>query len=229
MARGKTLLQLTEAVRNECRRSSNTSRGVDALNNIKQVIKRVYETVYDEFDWPHLNVTRDITTNAGQIHYDFPDDLLAEDIDNKVKFLYGSQWQDVSYGIDADDYTIFNSDNDERSDPILKWDILNTGTEGQIEVWPRPKTSAKIRLKGKKSFVELVTDSDVCLLDSVAITLIASSEILQASESPDWQTKRDAGYARLNRVRARITKSKRYSLSGEDLSNTRSTPHEIEV
>ena len=44
-------------------------------------------------------------------------------------------------GIGFDHYAQYHSDDDERADPVLAWDIRWRSTVEQIEVWPIPDSS----------------------------------------------------------------------------------------
>ena len=56
MARGKQLTQLIDELRAEVGHAVSVSVGVDNLPAIKQIIRRTQETLYDDFDWPHLRI-----------------------------------------------------------------------------------------------------------------------------------------------------------------------------
>ena len=211
MAVGKTLLQLTEAVRSECRRSTSASRGIDELGYLQQVIRRHYEAFYDEYDWPHLKVVRDKSLAAGSRYYDFPADLDFMRV-KKVKHQWGDLWLDVEYGIGEDQYSVFDSDNDERTDPVERWDIIDAGAGAQIEVWPIPATAGTLRLRGIRAKNELVANDDTCDIDDQLIVLAASAEILGGAGQKDADAKLSALARRLNTLKARNFKRKTMSL-----------------
>lgn len=210
MARNKTLLQLTEEVRAETRRSTSASRGIDDLDHIRQVIRRIYEQFYDDYDWPHTKVMRDITIAAGSRYYDFPTDVDYERV-RTVKYDYGTIWTDVEYGITDDEYSAFDT---ERTDPILKWDIIDAGSGEQIEVWPLPASAGTLRIRGIRNKTELVSNSDICDLDSTLIVMFAAAEILASAGQKDATLKLQAGQKRLNSLRARSFKRKKMDMPG---------------
>lgn len=78
MARGKTLGQLVVALRHEARHSPDAALGLNTLASIKEALARTQERLYDAYDWPFLNIYRDIVTVPGQRYYDFPTDLNPE-------------------------------------------------------------------------------------------------------------------------------------------------------
>lgn len=209
MSRGKTLSQLTEELRAECRKSTSTSRGIDNLENLQQVIKRVYEALYDRYDWPHLNVRRDKALSAGQRYYDFPDDLDFESIrPDSMRYQYAGSWPELEYGICSEDFVTYDSDNGDRSEPVLKWDVIDAGAGDQIEVWPIPAVDGVIRMEGKKKFEPLVEPSDKAKIDSIAIIMFAAAEILASTNQKDSQAKLAQAQDRINSLMGRFSKKK---------------------
>lgn len=214
MALGKTLLQLTEQVRAECRRSTSASRGIDELGYLHQVIRRHYEAFFDEYDWPHLKVVRDKTLAAGQRYYDFPTDLDYLRI-KEARYYWGNIWITLDFGIDDDQYSAFNSDNDERNDPVERWDIIDAGSGAQIEVWPLPGSTGTLRFRGVRAKTELVDNADVCDIDDQLVVLAASAEILGGAGQKDADAKLSALQRRLATLRARNFKRKTMSMGGQ--------------
>lgn len=188
MARNKQLSQLVSLLRSQTGRSQSVSIGVSELDNLKDTIRRHYEHLYEDYDWPHLRIERSITINAGQRYYDMPDDMDFDRIE-EIKYKYGNVYVPVERGISFDDYSIFDSNADERSSPMLKWDIRNTGTKEQIEIWPISNTSASLHFVGIKKFTPLIQEADRALLDDWLVVLHAAAEVLARQESPDAEAK----------------------------------------
>ena len=204
MAVGKTLLQLTEAVRAECRRSTNASRGIDDLVYLHQVIRRNYEELYDEYDWPRKKVIRDISIQAGSYIYDFPTDLDYERIQT-VRFKWGDQWLPVIYGITDDNYSVWDPENNERNDPVNNWGILDVGQGAQLEVWPLPASAGTLRLRGIKNRNELISNSDICDIDDLMVILHASAEVLGGAGQKDADLKLAKAAKRLHKMKSRAS------------------------
>lgn len=204
MARGTTFNNLVEMVREECRRSTSSSRGIDNRAYIERVIKRHYETLYDDYEWPFLKVIRDINISAGQRYYDFPTDLNFERM-YQVSILDGDAWVWLPFGITDTDYTAHDSDNDDRSDPILKYDVRYTTSSQQLEVWPMPASNVTggLRLRGIKTKTELVANSSRCDIDDLIVVLFASADVLtDAEQSAAAKNRLGAAQARLSKVRS---------------------------
>lgn len=200
MARGTTLSELRELVRAEARLSTNTSRGIDNNDYIDRLIKRVYETLWDDHDWPFLRVRREDsgkTIQAGQRYYDYPDDMSVETIE-EVWAKFGSVWHKLEYGIPPDVYNDLDSDDDERSDPPLRWQMRD---EDQFEIWPMPASNdGELRFVGKRKFVQLVATTDRAEIDDIAISLICAGEILASQKQADAQTKFDQAVRRIQKL-----------------------------
>lgn len=213
MARGKTLLQLTEQLRAECRRSTSASRGIDDLTYLHQVLRRTQEFLYDEYDWPFLRAKREETLSAGQRYYDFPVDMALEGVES-VWVKDGDVWLPVERGIGPKEYTAYNSDADVRADPVLRWDVIDTGAL-QFEVWPIPASAHTLRMDGKRALGDLIANDDTADLDDILIVLFAAAEVLDASDQKDADTKRAAANRRLHQMKVRTRKSRSVNMTGE--------------
>lgn len=204
MARNVQFLSLVTRLRNELRRSSDVAVSSSDVAELKQVINRNYETLYADYDWPHLRTVFDkVPLSAGQYHYDFPSTLDPERVEDVVVW-FNAQPLPLDRGINFDDYAVHDSAEDERADPAQKWDVRWTGSATQYEVWPIPDTSEQeIQFIGIKKFERLVNDSDLCRLDDNLIVAFSAAEIAAAQESKDADRKLAAAQTIYNRLRGR--------------------------
>lgn len=196
MARGTQLQKLVAQLRAETGRSQSVSVGVAELDNLKNLLARTQEVLYDDYAWPFLRVERSITLNAGQRYYDFPDDLDFDRIED-VKYKYNNVYTELERGIGFDDHSIFDSNADERSSPALKWDVRNTGSGEQLEIWPIPNETNSLHFFGTKQLARLVEDDDRADLDDRLIVLFAAAEMLARQKSNDARAKLEQANARL--------------------------------
>jgi len=196
MARNKQLLELVAQLRAETGRSQNVAVGVDEVENLKEVLRRTQEVLYDDYEWPHLRVERSISLAAGQRYYDFPSDL---DFDRMidVKYKYNNVYIQLERGISFDDFSIFDSNADERSSPALKWDVRNTGSGEQLEIWPIPPATDSVHFFGTKQLGDLIQEADTADLDDRLIVLFAAAEILARQKSGDAKLKVEQANNRL--------------------------------
>lgn len=199
MARKTQLLSLVAQLRAETGRSQSVAVGVDELDNIKEHLRRVQEQLYDDYDWPFMMVQRTVALADGQKNYDFPSDLPFENITD-VSLNYNDVYQEITRGIIPSDYSSFdsNASTPEKSSPALKWDIRETGTTEQIEVWPIPNDNIQtLYLWGKKALADLIQESDTADLDDRLIVLYTAAEMLARQESADAQAKLEQANKRL--------------------------------
>jgi len=187
MARGTQLLQLVAQLRAETGRSMDVSAGVSELDGLKEQIRRVQKEKYEEYDWPHMIVERSVNLQAGQRYYDLPEDLNFDRI-TQIKYKYNNNYTDIDRGIDFSDYSIYDSNNDERSSLIMKWDIRNIEGTEQIEVWPIPNTNdQKLYFLGVKTLNPLIEESDRAELDDTLIVINAAAEMLSSMKGQGMQ------------------------------------------
>lgn len=183
MARGKQFLSLVTTLRDELGRSNSVAVGVDDLPRLKNAINRAYENVADTYTWPHLRTTVDqIALNAGQRFYDLPSVIDFDKIE-QARIWFTALPIRIRRGISLDQYIVYNSQLDQRSDPVMRWDIRWMVTVEQIEVWPIPASSSQtLQFIGQTKITRMVNDADVALLDDWLIVLKAKESLTKPGD-----------------------------------------------
>lgn len=191
-------------LRAETSRSLSPAVGVDDIQNLTVVIQRVQETLYDEYDWPHMReVFSAVPLLAGQRYYDLPTGLNYDRIE-EASIRISTMPVPFQRGIDFSCYAAFDSDAGVRASPAIRWDIRSVAAAEQIEVWPIPSdNSSSMQFKGIRKLRRLVDNDDVADLDDRLIVLFAAAEILAHSEAPDAKMKLSAAQALLARLKGR--------------------------
>lgn len=192
MARYTTLIRLLDKLRAEARLSKNPAHNTQARESHIDVLNRVQETLWADFDWPHLRVERQIAVQAGQRYYDFPTDLDMDRVE-KLEVYDGSGWLPLRYGIAGSEYSTYNSDLDERANPVRAWKFY----EGEdFEVWPISDVNGDattrenyLKFTGIKKYQPMVADADTADLDDNLIVLYAAAEILASQGAKDADVK----------------------------------------
>lgn len=202
MARGKTLTELLEQLRAEIGHSVNPNIGLAMLEPLRNIIRRNYEWLYDDYDWSFLKVWRDKDLAAGQFLYDFPTDMNLERIEQVWTTNGGSQWVEITKNIlEVSDYNSFDTSSDVRSSPMRKWRIYSGE---QFEAWPIPATNVeKVKFVGIKEANELIDDDDTCDLDDRMITLFSAAEYLARQKMSDAKVKLELATERLSKMKKR--------------------------
>lgn len=208
MARGTSLGELTTQLRVAARYDPNPALSLNMVPLMQQTLKDTQERLYDEFDWPFLKVRRDKTMAAGQRYYDIPTDLNLERI-IAVDIRYSGKWLPVERGITLDHYNAQDSDDDIRLDPVVRWDVTDTGDGEQIEVWPIPATDgALLRFTGIRKLNALIATADRADLDDQLIILFSAGELLGGAKNPAAQIKFAQGKKRKETLQGRVTKTR---------------------
>lgn len=180
-----TLSAMVEDLRLETGRSANVNFGQDEYASLVRLLQRTQDNLYWDYEWPFLKARRDVDLAAGSRYYDFPSDMNSERI-FKVSTKIGNVWETVTRGIDMDDYSIRDSDNDSRQDPLLKWDIIDAGSGEQFEAWPIPASDdLVVRFEGFKKIATFISDDDVCTLEPDLVVLFAAAKLLAREKSAD--------------------------------------------
>jgi len=204
MARGTTLGDLVTKLKAEAGHSSAINLTVDKADAFKQTLRHVQEQLYYDYDWPHLRIVASKTMAAGSRFYDVPVDATYGTINfdriEAVECEYNDSFIEVGRGIGFGEYNQYDPADDERSDPVLRWDVRWTGSKAQIEVWPLPSSATKLWFRGIRDLSALTSNSDTADLDDNMIVLYAAAEILARQKSEDARAKLAAAqslYARL--------------------------------
>lgn len=216
MARNVTLGQLIDDVRAEAGHSLQPSLGAAMRDVIVNVLQRQQRRLWEDYDWPHLRVTRDVVAAAGQRYYNIPTDLTLERIE-RVEFKDGDRWHPLVYGIGAQEHNQYDSDSDIRSWPVTHWYPYD---ETQFEAWPIPSQdgaaagSGLIRFTGIRNLDPLVAQGDRADLDDTLLVLFSAAEILAREKAPDASLKLQMAEKHYARLKGRASKGASISLLG---------------
>lgn len=220
MARGTQLTVMIEDLRSEVGHSLQASLGKQTRDVLINTLQRTQKRLWNDYSWPFLSIRRDISTADNQRYYDIPADLVFERIE-RVEFKWGDQWHKIEYGIGAEEYNQYDSDQGVKSYPVYRYDAYEGN---QIEIWPIPNVdtnattgSGKLRITGTKNLSNFISDSDTADLDDQLIVLYAAAEILARQRQPDAQSKLAQANAHYARLKARSAKSEMFILGGKDL------------
>jgi hypothetical protein len=198
--------------------STNTSRSLDHLENIKQLVRRHYTTLAEEYDWQHLEIRRESPDSrkllqAGSRYYDWPVALNPLKIE-KAWLRWGNGWVPLQYGIGYEECSIYDSDADMRSDPVLNWAF--EGGE-QFEVWPMPASNGvengtnQIAFQGQRKVEQLVDDTNRMDMDDILVVLRVSTEILAGQKRMEAAAaKGQAATDRQQIMRANLSSKSKY-------------------
>lgn len=223
MARGTTLGELRSMLRAEARMHASPAATQSVHAAMNQTLQRVQRRLYADYDWPFLRKDFDKTLSAGQRYYDFPDGLNVERIE-RVAVLWGSTWHVVERGIDpVQHYNQLNSDDDQRSDPVMRWEPR---VDNQFEVWPLPASEQTLRFTGIRALGALIADDDVADLDDDLIVLYAAAEW-----APDGlkEQKLAEAVAHYRRLKARLRGGSDVMVLGGGLADEKPAIRELRV
>lgn len=202
MARGTTLGELVDMLRAEIGDSTNPALGTDQLPAYQQKLRRWQEALYLDNNWQHMFSRSDKVVEAGQRYVDIPAGIDMERL-TKAQVRWNDYWVDIRHGITGDDYSVYDSDANERMDPIQRWQILDVSGDLQFEVWPLPATEATIRFEGYRRLSPLIANDDTADLDDNLIVLFAAAEILARQGAKEADAVQNAANAHLSALKRR--------------------------
>lgn len=215
--RGRTLLYLLDGMRAEARMSLNPAQNAQDREAQVKLLQRVQSDYWEDFDWPHLRVEREVAIQAGQRYFDVPDDIPLDRLE-KIEVFSSGIWQRLVPDITARQYAAFDSDLDQRSWPPRCWKIY----EGElVEIWPVPLQDADpatregtLKFTGIRKLRRLVDDDDQADLDDRLIILSAAAERLSASGAKDAQLKLQKASQLYRSLRSGLTPNRRFRMFG---------------
>ena len=109
MARGVSLGQMVTDLRAEVGHSTEAALGKNKLAQLQRILRRTQSWLYDDFDWPFLNLQEDIQLNPGQRFYDFPSGVSIENV-KSYAVRWGGQYLPMINGIGALQYSSMESE-----------------------------------------------------------------------------------------------------------------------
>ncbi len=217
MARGKTLGILLNALRAETRVSLTASHNYQARDAQVLLLQRTQEWLWEDFDWPHMRITRQYPLAVGQRHYDFSADFDIERIE-RIEMKTDGHWYPMLSGIGPEAFAVYDSDLDQRGYPPRRWRLVE---DDQIEIWPISDTNGDedtlegyLQVTGIKRLSPLVEESDTADLDDRLIVLYAAAEVLGGKGSKDANIKLSLATKRHAKLRGHQVKRRGFRMFG---------------
>jgi hypothetical protein len=149
-----------------------------------------------------------------------------------IEFKFSGLWRPLEFGIDERHYSIFDPDIDQRSDPVMRWDIAedvqDTAGEvdrrGMFEIWPLPPIDGEaggslehnLRLTGTRNLNRLTQSNDRADLDNDLIVLFCAGELLAPGDPASSQIKLAAAQRLLLQLRGNADKKDTFVMGGDD-------------
>ncbi len=199
MAYGTTLAQALILLKSQIGASISVGTADDAL--MRQLIETKQEWFASVYDWDVLVDQWDVNVVAQAQYVTLPTvDVngftYSMNFDRKVDAAvkYSLKWRDLSYGIDNEDYNIFDSTLGQFMVPIMRW-RLKTGDRSLFEVWPVSSVTSPtqvVRFTAQR-FVKSLRTANV--LDPTK-TLDLDDRLVTFSVAVDLLTAKDDNRAR---------------------------------
>lgn len=193
MPSGVQLRDLIRGVRAEAGHSLSEAHGQSQRETIAYLLGRKQRTLWYAHDWPMYSHFWDQTFAIGDRYINYPD-LIDPNRVNQVAHRFDGRWVKLTHGIGLDHLTEFDSDSDERSTPLRRWQHffmpgMQQNQLGQVELWPIPSEAGTVRFFGHQRLVDMVNDDDLCTLDSDMLILYIAGALLARSDKSDADLK----------------------------------------
>jgi hypothetical protein len=204
---GVQLSELRRRLMAETFQSLNPNQTTSAAPFYNYQLDRTQREQWNDIEWPHLTIYKDMPMVAGQRYYDYPPQLPFDSI-FRIWWPEGVNWVPLDYGINPQTYATMGGEN-VQAWPPRRWAncatyneiTMQTQPAAQFEVWPTPgpSTPFSLRIEGNAPLNSLIEDTDICVIDATLIVLFAASEILamQKSESASLKLQKANQYRRM--------------------------------
>lgn len=203
MARGTTLTELTRMLRAETGRTLLVSAGVDEEEALHVLLQQAQEMLADEYDWPFLRVKPTKAFSAGDRYLDVPEPLNIDRIES-VSVHWSQEWLPLERDIRPEHYSAEDPLEDERCDPVQRYDIVATGDDDtQIEIWPLPATAGTLLFVGLRELRPLTSGAHRADLDDQAIVIQAAATLMLGHEHKGTKAKEAKLAKRLAQIKIR--------------------------
>lgn len=200
-------------LKGECGHSLVAGTGAAADQYFYTLLDNKQKWLASEYDWPFLKQRADVVlipgTGVGSRYYTLPTTLNFER-PVSVTTLFSTTWQEVEFGIGAEEYNVQSSGDGSvaavQGSPVQKWD-WKAGDQLSIEVWPLPSIAGTLRFEGQRTLTDLKSagaySSALKLdLDDLLVVLYVAAEVLANEKQDDSKIKLAMAEQRLNRIRA---------------------------
>lgn len=195
---GRSLSQLIDDFRAEAGLSLNAADNQQTRTSQIARLNRVQRQLASEHEWVHLWVTRTDTLANGQYQYTLPADLPFENISG-VYYNEGDRAVPLRYGFGAEEEA-HKPLATETCWPPRAWRVDGDDIT-QMEIWPTPNQAATLYIEGYMVPTNMVQDSDVTVIDSDIIALVAAAEVLGRSNQSDAAVKLDTAQRRIRALK----------------------------
>jgi hypothetical protein len=154
-------------------------------------LQRVQREQWNEIEWPHLTIYKDLPMVQGQRYYNYPVQLPFDSI-FRMWWPQGVNWVPLDYGISPATYATMGGELVQawpprrwRNYPVFNETTGMTNAAAQFEVWPIPSATPvySLRIEGNAPLNPLIGDTDTCVIDATLVVLFAAAEILAVQKS----------------------------------------------
>lgn len=146
--------------------------------------------------------TVDLAATVGTRYYALPSGIDFDRIESPAYTNVGNFRYRLDYGISQDDYNVYRSDQNVSGSPCFRWQLVNVSSVLKIELWPIPSVAQTITFTGLLPITAMTADSDVCVIDDMALVLFTAVETLARKNSGDTAAKAAKAKAYLDAMKA---------------------------
>jgi len=217
MAVGTTLVQLRKMLNAEIEDEIDETISNAGITRKNQLLNNMQQFLWNQHDYLRGKVRVEAPIPADTQYCDLPTGIDLDHLDKPTYVLMNNWRYEVQFGIKVTDYNVFNSSLGVKSQPIYKFDFVNVDGTLMMEVWPISTVDQTLELSGILPLTQMVSDSDTCVVDDMAIVLFVAAEILAKRGAGDAQAKLAKATAYINSLRSgKPSRYETFNIAGND-------------
>jgi hypothetical protein len=180
----ETLADILEMTKAELLVDSDSEVAAGGDSVLKIQIANQQRWLARHYTFAHLQIERPVNLVAGTLFYTPPADLdLTMPV--RAECYWTRRWWPVELGIPLEAYNDQDPENNERLDPVRRWQQRRNTAGLQLEVWPLPASATRLKLTGQMVLPPLAANSDTAELDGLLLAQWTAAKLLARMKSAD--------------------------------------------
>lgn len=185
MPTGTALSVLRRMVNAECGEEMDETISPALVSVWNQLLNNQQIFLDNQHGYLRGKVRVQLSAVVGQQYYDLPSGVDYDRLEKPVFTNITVFRYPMGFGIGQEEYNVFNSTLGITGSPCMRWDLVNVSGSFKIELWPIPAIPQTIEIAGLLPLVQMTADTDVCVIDDMALVLFTAVTYLARKGAGD--------------------------------------------
>jgi hypothetical protein len=185
-----------------------------AINN--QILNNQQSFLFTQHGYLRGKTVVELAATAGARYYAVPAGIDFNCLEEPIYTNVATYRYRISNGIGQEEYNVFRSDLGVQSSPVMRWQLINVAGVLKIELWPIPSVAQAIVFTGLLPITQMILDSDLCVIDDLALVLYTAAEYLARKGAADAGAKAAKAKVHMDALKAAFPiKHEVWNISGQ--------------